>query len=132
MNLPIPTYLSLPPATKLCPGNVFTHVCRSVQRRGVSVPACTTGHITGGLCPRGSLSGESGVSLWEVGVSVWGDPCLRERFSVQGSFSQGDPSGQTPYGNERPVRILLECILVDFKFGLNALTSRRHIPRLSA
>ena len=58
----------LPPATKLRQGNVFTPVCDSVHRRGVSVPACTTGHMTRGV-------------------------------SVQ-------------YGNERAVRILLECILV--------------------
>ena len=57
---------------------------------GVSVPACITGHTglcRGGLCP------------WVV--SVWGGLC------------QGTPPRETPlYGNERAVRILLECILV--------------------
>ena len=61
---------------------------------GVSVPACTTGHMTGGgLCPGGSLSGGS---LSRGGVSVWG-------VSVRET---------PPYGNERAVLILLECILV--------------------
>ena len=45
---------------------------------GVSVPACTTGHMTrGGLCPGGSLSGGSlsrGVSVWGVSVR---DPPVR-------------------------------------------------------
>ena len=58
-------------------------VSHSVHR-GVSVPACTMGHMTGGLCPGGvSVQGESlsrgslcpGGSLSEglcLGVSVWG------------------------------------------------------------
>ena len=116
---------------KLRQGNVFTNMCQefknSVHRRwGVSVPACTTGHITRG---RGSLS--RGVSVrgsLSRGISVWG-------FSVQGgSLSQGSLSGglyrggslsrgvsvrETPpdrdppsYGNKRVVCILLEYILV--------------------
>ena len=56
--------MSLPPATKLRQGNVFTPVCHSVHGVGVSVPACTTGHMT-----RGSLSG--GVSV-QMGGSVQG------------------------------------------------------------
>ena len=51
-------------------GNVFTPVCHSVHR-GVSVPACITGRMTGGLCPGGSLSG--GVPV--QGVSVQGSLC---------------------------------------------------------
>ena len=76
------TYESyVPPATKLRQGNVFTPVGHSVHR-GVSVPACTTGHMTGGgLCP-----GKGGLSL------LLGRPPM--------------------YGNERAVRILPECILV--------------------
>ena len=93
----------LQPATKLRQGNVFTPVCNSVHR-GVSVPACTTGHITRGSLSRGtsvqgslsrgSLSRESlgglclGVSVQEVsvqGVSIQG-------VSVQGSFSRGSLS----------------------------------------
>ena len=51
----------------------------------------------GGLCPGGSLSRGS-LSRW---VSVGGR-------SVQG----GSLSGIPPYGNERAVRIIMECILV--------------------
>ena len=60
----------------------------------------------GGLCPgRGSLSRE-GVSVW--GVSVQG-------VSVQGvSIWEIPPDRDPPYGNERAICILLECILVHF------------------
>ena len=65
---------SLPSATKLRQGNVFTHVCDSVHR-GVSVSACTTGHmirvsvwgsLSMGFCPGWSLS---------MGVSIQGGLC---------------------------------------------------------
>ena len=69
--------LYLPPATKLREGYVFTDVCDSVHRE-VSVPACTTGHMTGR-------------------VSVWGGLCLRgslsRGLSVRGSLSGGSLSG---------------------------------------
>ena len=55
-------------ATKLQQGSVFTPVCHSVHR-GVSDPACTTGHIT-------------------RGVSVQGDLCPG-RLSPSGSLSRG-------------------------------------------
>ena len=71
---------------------------------GVSVPACTTGHMTrgvsvqgGGLCLGGSLS--RGVSVQGGWGLCQGDPLPRQR---------------PPYGNERAVRILLECILVHY------------------
>ena len=71
-------------------GNVFTGVCLSTG--GVS---WITGHMTGGsvqrgLCPGGSLS--------------------RRALCLGGSLSG------RPHGNKRVVRILLECILVDFRF----------------
>ena len=66
-------------------GNAFTPVYDSVHR-GVSVPAYITDHITGGSLSRGSLS--------------------RRRRPPQ---TEIPPS---PQGNERPVRILPECILV--------------------
>ena len=74
--------------------NVFTRVCNSVHREGgVSVPVCTTGHMT---------RGSPGVSVQGGGFSV------REK-----------PLGQRPpYGNERAVRILLECILVHHFFSV--------------
>ena len=99
--------LFLPHATKLGQGYVFTCLwfCsqggggkrergpRSLSRGGLRLGG---GH----LCPgRGSLSKEVSVrqgSLCPEGVFVWGGLC------------HGDP----PYGNERAVRLLLECILV--------------------
>ena len=93
----------LPPETKLRQGNVFTPVCDSVHR-GVSVPACTTDHMTRGLCPgvsvqgslsrMGSLSSPGWVSVQSKvgslsrGVSVQG-------FSVQGCLC---PGGLCPGG----------------------------------
>ena len=97
----------LPIATKLRQGNVFTSVFHSVHRwrgGGVSVPACTTGHMTwglslsrgvlfpagslsGGLCPGGSLSGGSLSRRVSVqGVSVQGGLCPGG-VSVQGGLS---------------------------------------------
>ena len=73
-------------------GNVFTPVCHSVHR-GVSIPACTTGRMTGGSLSRGSLS--RGVSVQgglcpggslSRGVSVQGGS-LSRGISVQGSLS---------------------------------------------
>ena len=78
----------------------FTPVCHSVHGGSRSLS-------WRGLCPRRSLSRGSvsgGVSVRGVsvrGVSVQG-------VSVQGGLCHGDPL----YGNERAVRILLECILV--------------------
>ena len=61
-----------------------------------SVPACTTGHMTGGSLSGGSLTG---------GVSVQGGLCLgRGGVSVRETLPL--------YGNAWAVRILLECILV--------------------
>ena len=98
---------------------------------GVSVPACSTGHMT-----RGSLSRR--VSVW--GIPVWdlsgwrglclggcpgglclGDLCpgdLSGGSLSRGSLSRGGLSPGVsvretpPYGNKRVVCILLECILV--------------------
>ena len=67
----------LPPATKLRQGNVFTPLSHSVHGEGVSVPACITGHITGGGGLSGGQSLSRGISVrgsaW--GVSVWEGPC---------------------------------------------------------
>ena len=82
---------------------------------GVSVPACTIGHMTGGclcleegqsLSNRKSLSGgslSSRGSLFKMGS-------LSKGFSIQGGSVRGGPL--PPYGNKQAVRILLECILV--------------------
>ena len=74
--------------------------------RGVSVQGglCLGGLSRGisggeeGLCPGGLSPGEGGLC---PGVSVWG------------SLSRGVSVRETPYGNERALRILLECILVN-------------------
>ena len=80
----------LPPATKLRQGNIFTGICQTFcSQGGVSVQE--------GLCPGRSLSGGS-----------------LSRGSLSGGFLSGRPPTETPlYGNERMVRILLECILVN-------------------
>ena len=74
--------------------NVFTRVCNSVHREG---GLCSSMHHRShdqGV-PRGSLSKGGGVSVRET------------------------PLGQRPpYGNERAVRILLECILVHHFFSM--------------
>ena len=79
-------------------GNVFTPVCDSVHR-GVSVPACTTGHMTGGqggLCSGGSLS----RGPLSRGVSVQGGLCPGGD-SVQGVSVQGGlyPGGSLSRGS---------------------------------
>ena len=107
----------LQPATKLRQGNVFTPVCHSVHRGGwVSVPACTTGHMTGGgvlsggsltaglclggLCPGRSLfRGLCPVHLCPVGslsrrVSIW-----------RGICPGGSPSGGSLLG--RPLHMVM-------------------------
>ena len=96
---------------------MFLHVCYSVHRRQGSLYDVTSwshvpsaglclwphvpsgGHIPGGLCPGDLFLG--GVSLSRVS-RVW-----------EGGLCKGDPLTETPpYGKERAVHILLECILV--------------------
>ena len=72
-------------------GYVFTGVCDSVHRESLSQHAP---HVT---LPGGSLS---------RAVSVQGGLCPGGLFPVWGGLCF------PPYGNERAVRILLECILV--------------------
>ena len=125
-------WVLLAPATKLRQGNDFTPVCQSFCSwgRGVSVPACTTGHMTkgslsrgvcvqgvcvqGNLCPGGSLSirSLSRGPLSRVGVYVQGESLSRGSLS-RGGLCHGDPL----YGNEQAVLIRLECILVCNEFG---------------
>ena len=86
----------LPPANEVWGKVMFSQVL-SVHR-GLSVPACITGHMTmGGLCQRVSVRG----------VSVQDGLCLGG--SLSGRHLDRD---SPPYGNERAVHILLECILV--------------------
>ena len=99
----------------LCLGvSVYLGVCLST---GVSVSVW--GSLSGGLCPGGLCPGSS---LSRGSLSRGG---LYLGVSVQGGFlSRGSLSGKPPYGNERAVRILLECILVS-KF-LSILNSKHH------
>ena len=79
--------LSLPAATKLSQGNIFTPVCDSVNRGGGGLPQCMLG-----CTPPGRQT------PWQA------DP--------------PPPAGRSPGTvNERPVRILLECILVFVLFS---------------
>ena len=96
----------LPPADKVCEGNVFTCVCLSTGAGGLSKGMGSLsgrGALSGGgLCPEGSVWGSvsRGRGLWPGGGSV-------SRGSV-GGVCQPPP----PYAKERAVRILLECILL--------------------
>ena len=88
-------------ATKLWEGNVFTPVCQSFCSRGgwgegeVSVPTCTTGHITrrGSLSRGGFCLGVSVQGSLSRGVSVWGiyvqGRSLSSGVSVQGGLYPG-------------------------------------------
>ena len=110
------------------------HWCLSVHKGGLSL--CLGGSLSwgwslsrrvsvwGSLCPVGSLSGGVSVQGWRVsvqGVSVQG-LCPGESLSrgslFGGCLSRGVSFMEIPlYGNERAIRILLECILV-LKFQL--------------
>ena len=90
-------------------GNVFTPVCHSVHRGGVSFPACITGHMNdqGCLHRGGSVCLEGGVCLqvvriWGVCIQVWGggDRQTSLHWILRDMV------------NKRVVRILLECNLV--------------------
>ena len=92
----------IPPANEVCEGNVFTGICLSTGGclcPGVSVQGV---FVQEGFCPGGGL--RAGGLCTEGSLSVW--------VSVQGCLCQGD----LPYGKERAVCILLECILVQHVF----------------
>ena len=100
----------------LCPGGLCGSLwgvsaprvsVQEVSSQGVSV----RGSLSGGLCPGGFCGGlypgisAPGVSVQEV-PGNWG--------LCSGGSLQGIPWTQIPlYGEERAVRILLECFLVD-------------------
>ena len=114
----------LPPVYEVCEGYVFTGVCLSTM--GVSVSFWGGGLHPGGLCPGGLCPGGSpsrrglckGGSLSrevsDQGGFLSGGVSVQAGVSVRGGLCQGDSLDRDPpYGNERAVRILLECILVD-------------------
>ena len=96
---------------------MFLHLSVILFTGDVSVPACTTGHMTGGLCPGGSLSrvgvSLSGrVSVQGGGLSVWGGSlfggvsvsiclCLHLGRDPPG---QTTPSADTSLGRHPPGR----------------------------
>ena len=82
----------LPPANEVWGMVMFLHLCVILFTGGVSVQGVSVqgGSVYGGFCPL---------------VSVWGS-------LSEGSLSGRLPGQTPPYGNERAVRILLECILV--------------------
>ena len=90
----LPVWSDVPPGKGvLC---VWSHLPLGVSVQGGLCP----GSLSGGLCPRGSLS-------------RWG-PLSRGGSLSKGSLSgrcQGYPRTETPFGEERAVRILLECCL---------------------
>ena len=79
---------------------MFLHVSVILFTGGVSVSVLEGG----GLCPGGSLSGGALSRGWALSG---------------GSLSWRPP----PYGNERAVRILLECILVFLCFLVFPVTN---------
>ena len=86
--------LFLPPANEVCDGYVFTDVC------------FFTGWGGGlGLCPWGSPFKGGSPSR---GVSVQGALCPEGLYAGRG-VCPGETETSS-YGNERAVRILLECI----------------------
>ena len=77
---------------------MFLHLCVILFTGGVSVPACTAGHITRrGLCPGGFCPG----AVCPRGSLSIGDICAGD--SVQGVSVRGSVRETPPYGNERAV-----------------------------
>ena len=101
-------FLLLLSANEVCEGYIFTGVCLFTEG---GFGLCPGGfHPAGVSVKGGSLSGGS---LSRVRGSLSG------RVSVQGGLCQADPlDKELLYGNERALRILLECILVNKKIHL--------------
>ena len=112
----------------LCPGGL----CLGGSLLRASLSGGFGVSVQGGLCLGGSLSRWSlsgdgslcrGASV--QGVSVWGISVQRD--VSPGGLCQGDLPQRPPYGNERAVGILLECILVNkwiFTFHTHSLAFR--------
>ena len=96
----------------LCPGGVF------VQGGSLSRTVSVQGLYPGGSLSRGSLC-SGGFYVWGQKWRSLSRRFLSSRVSVQqGVFVRETPWTETsPYGTERAIRILLECILVSW--GIN-------------
>ena len=131
MRVTLPVTIYLAPANEVCEGYVFTGVCHSVHRGGgmrgcflgvhawlLPVGACMV--APGGVCgsSRGGMCGCSGVYVVVLEGGVCGCSGGHAWLLLGGMChcSQGGHAwDMTRYGdtiNERAVRILLECILV--------------------
>ena len=97
------------PPQRSCGKVMFLHLCVILFTEGRSLYRGVS--AWGDLCPGRSLS--RGSLSW--GVSVQGGS-LSRRVHVQGGLCLEGGLCQAPYGNERAVRILLECIFVSTTF----------------
>ena len=134
----------------LCPGSLCGDggslsrgLCLGVSVQGISVQGVSVHEglfpggslsrgisVQGGLCPRGSLSWGDGWSLSGdlcPGVSLhrhlsqW-DLCLGGSLSREVSVRENPP-----YGKERAVHILLECIFVVLVYTFTFYYTYRHL-----
>ena len=99
--------LFLPPANVVCEGYIFTGVCDSVKRGGAWL-------LRGGGRRAWLLPGGAYVVAWAGGGHAW--------FLPGGGHAWFFPGGgvrriRRDTVNERAVRILLECILVDTRIS---------------
>ena len=136
-------YTFLPPANEVCEGYVFTPVCHSVHRRGVSRPRGEVGWSGWGGClgpdPGGGWGSDGGVSRprpkGKIGGSGQGCVCPGPHPAGWTRPTPGGCPGPGPGGciptctqaDTPPSRwlllwvvcILLECILVRTLFSFN-------------
>ena len=80
-----------------CGKVIFLHLSLILFTGGVSIPACTTGHMTRGVSVQGGLCP---VGISDQGIFVRGDLCpgglCLGGISVQGESLLGRPPGQRP------------------------------------
>ena len=117
--------MSLPAATKLGQGNIFTGVCLSTGAEGC-LPQCMLGYTPRTRPPGSRHPPEQTHTPREQTPPSPGSDLPGSRHSPTRPLrSRHPPKQQTPPPgsrlqhtvNERPVRILLECILVFLLFG---------------
>ena len=133
------------PQTKLRKGNVFTSVCQEFCPQGggkrVSVPACTTGHMTrGSLSSGGSLSRilsqggrEEGLCpsmhhrSHDQGVSVQGVSLSREGSLLERPPCTVGSRRYASYWNAFLLMFVLSCILLRNFFHTSLQGSSKQI-----
>ena len=102
----------LPAATKLGQGNIFTSVCLSTGGRGVCLSACWD------IPPRPGTPRTRHHHPPGPGTTT--TPLSRHHPSPPGADTPPPGSRLQHTVNERPVRILLECILVQQNFAVQS------------